>query len=853
MVPDTAAATRFEAEVARYNAWREKLTGYVHAYHDWLEANKQLDVQQSIRFYDLLENLNKGRLMLAFLAEFSRGKSELINALFFSSFKERLLPSDVGRTTMCPTEIFHDPTEEPYLKLLSVETRYRDESITQLKNMPVEWSKVRLNVNSAADMKKTLSALTDTKKVYALEARMLGLAPMLNDKGELPGEEELVDVPAWRYAMINYPHPLLSNGLAVLDTPGLNALGMEPELTASTVPSAHAILFLTSIDTGVTKSDLEIWERYVRPGLPQKLAVLNKIDLMWDELKTAEEIQSAVERQIDTTAQLLKIPRDRIFPLSAQKALLGRVREDTALVQKSGIEKLERFLAEQIVPMKRQILCRAVVGEIGGMMKSSQLQISKKQDANEAEIVEIAGLQGKSREMITALWQKITAEKNAYNAALAQYKVNSANFNNKKTALMDLLNPQKLDAALAESATTIEESWTTVTLQRGMRQLVRVMSEDFEAVYNSSEDIKKLMQGVYNTFVQKFGFKRMTFPSLDLEVHHTKLKLLVNETDAFAKDPINVLGMEKSFLVKKFYRTLVHKARTLYTDARTQSERWVQSVQVPLETQMKDHKAQLQSRLDNLAKINAKSTSINEHMAHLRSKEADLKKQRDMIEGLIESVSEHEVPGGAPHEAMTPAEAEGGGPMIDLDLMATTKFDAEKTMIATAAAPAAARPAAQAPAPAVAPAAAPAAAPVPRPAAPAATPAPVASGSPALFSDDLMAEIGNVKPVETARTQPVGADKTQTLDLKLAPKDTAEDRTAALEKTVDFKNLPRPEPAHDSTVRMSASSPTSAPAFNPDSTQKLELVDDTRTVKLDDPIARLQEAKRLLKDSPQKA
>ena len=59
----------------------------------------QLDVQQSIRFYDLLENLNKGRLMLAFLAEYSRGKSELINALFFSSFKERLLPSDVGRTT----------------------------------------------------------------------------------------------------------------------------------------------------------------------------------------------------------------------------------------------------------------------------------------------------------------------------------------------------------------------------------------------------------------------------------------------------------------------------------------------------------------------------------------------------------------------------------------------------------------------------------------------------------------------------------------------------------------------------------------------------------------------------------
>ena len=190
---DSAASNRFETEIARYNRWREELTQSVHAYHDWLESSGQLDVQQSIRFYDLLENLNKGRLMLAFLAEFSRGKSELINALFFSSFKERLLPSDVGRTTMCPTEIFHDPNEEPYLKLLSVETRYRDESITQLKNMPIEWSKIRLNTNSAADMKKSLKALADTKKVYALEARMLGLAPMVNEKGELPGEEELVE------------------------------------------------------------------------------------------------------------------------------------------------------------------------------------------------------------------------------------------------------------------------------------------------------------------------------------------------------------------------------------------------------------------------------------------------------------------------------------------------------------------------------------------------------------------------------------------------------------------------------------------------------------------------------------
>ncbi len=140
-----------------------------------------------------------------------------------------------------------------------METRYRDESISLLKNTRgVEAD--RLNNGSAAEMKKALAALADTKKVYALEARMLGLAPMVCENGELPARR-CCRVPAWRYAMINYPHPLLSNGLSILDTPGLNALGMEPELTVSTLPAAHAIVFLLSIDTGVTKSDLEIWDR----------------------------------------------------------------------------------------------------------------------------------------------------------------------------------------------------------------------------------------------------------------------------------------------------------------------------------------------------------------------------------------------------------------------------------------------------------------------------------------------------------------------------------------------------------------------------------------------------------------
>ena len=665
------ARNQFEAEAERYNEWRTTLARAVHEYHEWLERTNQLDVQQSIRFYDLLETLNKGRLLLAFLAEFSRGKSELINALFFSSFKERLLPSDVGRTTMCPTEIFHDPNEEPYLKLLSVETRYRDESISQLKNMPVEWSKVRLDISDAKAMKQALSALADTKRVYALDARMMGLIPMFDD-GTGPKEDDVVEVPAWRYAMVNYPHPLLTNGLSILDTPGLNALGLEPELTLSTLPNAHAVLFLLGIDTGVTKSDLEIWDRYVRPGLPAKIAVLNKIDLMWDELKTGPEIMAGMQRMIDTTSVQLGLPPEKVFALSAKEALVGRIKGDREQVERSGIERLESFLASEIIPIKRQLLAKAVTSEIGTMMTTSQKSLVGKHEQIVSQLAELGELQGKSAELVNKLWQRVSQERESYNAALGEYKLQRAAFNNKKNALLDAFNPTELDLLCTRSLQAINDSWTTPGLTRGMRELIRLIGDDFDKVKLAGDDIRRLMEGVYSTFRERFGFTAMEFPFLDFEGPRGKLSLLIHETEQFCRDPINIVMTEKRFMVRKFWRQLVEESRVIFNQARANTERWLTAVPLPLETQIRDHKAQLEARVVSLQKIRDRSGGINEEVAKLNAQLADVQRQITVIAGLIRQVRDV----GPSPEALAMANAQPMIPKPQAEYLETVRVSA---------------------------------------------------------------------------------------------------------------------------------------------------------------------------------
>ena len=106
----------------------------------------------------------------------------------------------------------------------------------------------------------------------------------------------MVEVPAWRHALINYPHPLLAQGLVVLDTPGLNAIGAEPELTLTLLPAAHAVVFILGADTGVTKSDLAIWRDHLGAQAPTRFVVLNKIDTLGDPLATLEQVRGADRR-----------------------------------------------------------------------------------------------------------------------------------------------------------------------------------------------------------------------------------------------------------------------------------------------------------------------------------------------------------------------------------------------------------------------------------------------------------------------------------------------------------------------------------------------------------------------------
>src|SRR5690606_37711055 len=99
---------RFHKQMQAYDRWKSALAEAIREYQQWVDKYQPGSGEVELRLYEMTEALQADQLTVAVVAEFSRGKTELINAIFFANYGRRLLPSEAGRTTMCPTELFYD-------------------------------------------------------------------------------------------------------------------------------------------------------------------------------------------------------------------------------------------------------------------------------------------------------------------------------------------------------------------------------------------------------------------------------------------------------------------------------------------------------------------------------------------------------------------------------------------------------------------------------------------------------------------------------------------------------------------------------------------------------------------------
>ncbi len=639
------ADKRFTEQMQAYGKWKEDLIAGINDFQKWLDANQMGGPEDELRIYESLGSLRSDKLTIAFVVEFARGKTELINAIFFSEYDRRLLPSEAGRTTMCPTELFYDNDhKQAYIRLLPIETRLNETSIAEYKMEPIHWTSIDLELDNPDSMAEAFQEIVMTKRVSLEEARKLGLyseadTHLHRPDGSPPDE---IDIPMWRHALISFPHPLLKQGLVILDTPGLNALGSEPELTLNMLPKAQAVMFIMAADTGVTKSDLDMWIHNVKPLRAGKekgtIVVLNKIDTLWDDLKTYDEINRTIKEQCRKASQTLGIDVSAVTPASAQKGLLAKIRHDQDLLNRSNILTLESILANDILPYQQEIVREHVKADVGNLIKESRDLLASRFQSVKNQLEELHSLSGKNNEVIEHLMKKTREEQVAYHKNVESFNANKKILSEQSKKLLSMLSLSELDKLVSRSREAMTGSWTTHGLKDGMKTFFDGVSTMLKEVDEYSDQLNRLVTTVYHKFQAEHGLKGVEPMLYDIDKYVKEMEKLYVEAEAFRNSPVTVMT-EQTFVVKKFFISLVSHARNVFFKAHREAETWSKAVMSPLVKQIKAHKEQMDKRLENLRKINESRDTLEGRMEELKKSAAVLKKQYDEVNAILKVIN----------------------------------------------------------------------------------------------------------------------------------------------------------------------------------------------------------------------
>ena len=658
----------FATQLDAFGQWRVGTDAKLAALARFAREHELLDDASAEWFEAMRRRLSGEKLMVAFVAEFSRGKSELINAIFFADKGRRMMPASAGRTTMCPVELGFDAEEPVGLSLLPIQTRLEAPSLAEYRAQPSAWTWHALTLSDPDAMADALAQVMRTQRVTTDEAERLGFWDPQRPQDNPPAAADgLLEVPVWRHARINLPHPLLKRGLVVLDTPGLNAIGTEPELTLGLLPQADAAVFILGADTGVTKSDLDIWRDHLSGPALARYVVLNKIDTLADPLSTPEQVRGVIARQCGSVAQTLELPAEHVFPVSARQALAARLQHDDAGLAESRLVAFEHAMSDGLLPKRRDKLADAAVS--GARQLQSQLtrRFGEMRRVCADQLLELRGLRGKSAGKVQLMIHRVQAEATEFEQCTARlHAMRSIHGRMLRSALHDL-SSERLRQEVDVLQQVMGGSWLPVGARRGFIELCARLRALIEQAQQRNDEIHAMLVASFSRLNAEFGFSLVADAPLNVRRYSDDLQLI-------ERNYVQYLGLSQAFRLaqpgfqEQFRRMLVSRLRVVFETVSNDIELWNKTASAQVDSQLRERRRNFKRRYESLDRIQSASGELDKRLQEVQAQDERALQLQTRLSTLVDELAAQAWPEGAPAVTPTPVPSAAAMEALSLDL-----------------------------------------------------------------------------------------------------------------------------------------------------------------------------------------
>jgi ribosome biogenesis GTPase A len=289
----------------------------------------QIPELQPASFQRLLEKLRQNRFNLVILGAFKRGKSSLINALL----GKQLLPTGIVPLTSVVTIL-------GYGDKLHIQVHFNQGESRQIS--PDE------------------------------------LPDYITEKGNPRNHKGVREVE------IAYPSDYLSDGVRIIDTPGVGSVySHNSEVAYNYLPQVDAAVFVVTVDPPLSAAEQEFLKD-IREYVHKLFFVLNKIDYV-----DAPERQEALEFTAKVLQTNLKTEKISIFPMSAKLAMRGKSNGHPELMEASLLPEFEDHLRQFLYKEKGRVLLISCINGALKALTDSTLALKVERQASALSVKEL--------------------------------------------------------------------------------------------------------------------------------------------------------------------------------------------------------------------------------------------------------------------------------------------------------------------------------------------------------------------------------------------------------------------------------------------------------------------------------
>lgn len=656
----------FSERLNQLQSWRKAITAEIQYVSETLRENQFIRSDDVRRFANLKQAIAAERVTLVFVAEIARGKSELINAMIFSDLGRRLLPSGLGRTSRCVTELRFDRDIETSVRCLPIETRESSLTFSELSADPSAWHLTPFDADKPKSVAAAMTKLSETRLVSMADAVAWGLhglhgthssgtpgsgadtsinKPVQNNLGDAT----LVEVSRWRHAVVNFPHPLLDSGLVIFDAPGLVAFLAEPEWARHRLPKADATLLVLDVGESMTKRDLAVWRDYMgggrilrgslfsgdektatesAPELKQvRMVVLNKIDDL--DIDTARpqatanrEMLLEIDRRVSETADLLRMDPINVVPVSAKLGLVGKLANDQDKTLKSRVYQLERGIAANLPRGRQQPLTHDAINALSGALQAAQTSLDLARFETLESLSALSNMRVKNDKVMATIIAKTKNKQARVIETLKELKSIKAVQTKLSEDLADVANVAAAKRDIERAKKSIGASIVPATATEALAQYFVATQAKLDSLDEKVDEIRSLFTHVGKKLRSDFGLSNVRAFDVHLfptQRFHTELAKARESADAEFSKTSSLLLKRGSVLAKQFDELVGTRVQHIFEIAQRETATWVRGLYKAIERPLEEARGRLEHTEESIGKVKSAELDLAERISELQA------------------------------------------------------------------------------------------------------------------------------------------------------------------------------------------------------------------------------------------